>query len=409
VSLYICRLTTGPQAIAECLDREASMQTSSPLIRPARSKVVLPGRATHSLMVLAICALGTVLYVAHEVFVPVVLAMLFATVLSGTVELLHRRGLPRSIGAFLLLFVLLIAIGLIFNAVAEPARQWFANLPHTLHVIERKVHPLALELNQIEMLGDRAGAIANPASSAPHADAPAAAPSSLSALDVLSQTRSGLVSIVTVMILSLFLLSGGPPMLARMTASVANDVHAVQVVRIIDAIRSELGRYYGTLALINLALGVATGLTMMILGVPNPFLWGTMAAVLNFIPYVGAATTVAVLSVVALVSFDGVGRIIAVPAAYLCLATIEGQVVQPWLVGHRLDLNPLLVFLAVWFGGWMWGIAGIVIAVPTLVALKVAAEHSQGGRVVVAFLGPADQVRDKPVRCPRRAGSDIVA
>ncbi|MFI4867822.1 MAG: AI-2E family transporter [Steroidobacterales bacterium] len=388
------------------------MKPDHPPVRSARPEGVQSRRPTPALIVLAICAVGTVLYLAHEVFVPVALALLFATVLSGTVEMLRRRGLPRAIGACLLLFVLLVIIGVIFNAVAEPARQWFANLPHTLRVIERKVHPAALVLNQIEALGDRAGAIGNPSGGAQHADAPAAGPaaaSSVSAIEVLNLTRSGLVSTATVVILSLFLLSGGPPMLARMAASLADHVQAVQVLRVIDAIRNELGRYYGTLALINLGLGIATGVSMMLLGVPNPFLWGTMAALLNFIPYVGGATTLVVLAVVALVSFDGVGKIIAVPATYLGLAVIEGQVVQPLLVGRRLELNPLLVFLAVWFGGWMWGIAGIVIAVPTLVALKVAAEHSQGGGAVVAFLGPADAARGGLTRTRSRAGSGIVA
>ncbi len=372
------------------------MKSNQPLVRSARPEGAQSGCATRALVVLAICAVTAVLYLAHEVFVPVALALLFATVLSGTVDMLHRRGLSRAFGAFLLLFVLLAIIGIIFNAVAEPARQWFANLPHTLHMIERKLHPAAQLLNQIETLGNRADAIANPGGSAQRADAPVAAPaiaSSVSAIEVLSVTRSGLVSTATVVILSLFLLSGGPPMLARMAASLADDVQAVQVLRVIDAIRNELGRYYGTLALINLGLGIATGVTMTLLGVPNALLWGTMAALLNFIPYVGGATTLAVLSVVALVSFDGVGRIIAVPASYLCLAMIEGQVVQPLLVGRRLELNPLLVFLAVWFGGWMWGIAGIVIAVPTLVALKVAAEYGHGGGAVAAFLGPADAAR----------------
>lgn len=98
--------------------------------------------------------------------------------------------------------------------------------------------------------------------------------------------------------------------------------------------------------------------------------------------------TLLILTVVALVSFDGIGRIAAVIASYLALAVVEGQVVQPLFVGHRLEINPLLVFLAVWFGGWMWGIAGITIAVPGLVALKVAAEHSERGQPLVEFLSP---------------------
>jgi predicted PurR-regulated permease PerM len=388
------------------------MKTNGPLVPSVQSNGSPSRCATHALIVLATCALGTVLYLGHEVFVPVVLALLFATLLSATVEALFRRGVPRGIAAFLLLFVLLTIIGLTFNAVADPARQWFANLPHTMRVIERKVHPLAQALNQIEALTNRAGVIANPAGTTQHADAPAASPtpvSTLSAIEVLSQTRSGMVSTLTVVILSLFLLSGGPPMLARMAASLADDMQAVNVLRIIDAIRSEVARYYGTLALINVGLGVATGLIMMSLGVPNPFLWGTMAAVLNFIPYVGGATTLVVLSVVALVSFDSIGTIIAVPAAYLALATIEGQVVQPLLVGHRLELNPILVFLAVWFGGCLWGVAGVVIAVPTLVGLKVAAEHSRGGRALVEFLGPAGTARRKLTHRRSESRSEITA
>jgi predicted PurR-regulated permease PerM len=363
-------------------------------------RLTLQARA---LVILAACAVIALLYVCHEVFVPVALALLFALVLSSAVEALHRRGLPRGAGAVLMLVVLLTIIGVTLSAVAEPAQAWFAGLPQTLQTIERKVRPVQRALSRIELLTSRADALASanpgaqrsaPAPAAPNATAP------VSAANVLVETRSGIVSTVTVIILTLFLLSGGPPMLARMMAALSTNVYATHVLKVIEAIRSELGRYYGTVALINLALGVATGLTMMLLGLPNPFLWGTMAAVLNFIPYVGSATTLVILSVVALVCFDSVGRIAAVMASYLALATIEGQIVQPLFVGHRLELNPLLVFLAVWFGGWMWGIAGITIAVPSLVALKVAAEHSSRGQPLVEFLSP---VRTKSRRGGRRS------
>ncbi|HEY3731711.1 MAG TPA: AI-2E family transporter [Steroidobacteraceae bacterium] len=355
--------------------------------------------ATRALIVIATCAVVSLLYAAHEVIVPVALALLFATMLSGAVETLYAHGVPRSISAVLLLCLLLTIIGLIFNVVEQPARDWFSGLPRTMRVIEHKVHPAAQFLNQIEALTSRAGAIGAPAAPAAHSEAPAAAAPAApapaeTALELLSQTRSGLVSTLTVVILCLFLLSGGPPMLARMAASLSADVEAVQALRVVEAIRAEVGRYYGTIALINLGLGIATGLTMLLLGVPNPFLWGTMAALLNFIPYVGGATTLVVLSVVALVSFDSVGRILAVPAAYLALATLEGQVVQPLLVGRRLALNPVVVFLAIWFGGCLWGIAGIVIAIPALVALKVAIAHRHGSHALLEFLGPANSASE---------------
>jgi predicted PurR-regulated permease PerM len=121
---------------------------------------------------------------------------------------------------------------------------------------------------------------------------------------------------------------------------------------------------------------------------PNPFLWGTMAAFLNFIPYAGATTTLVVLTIVAIISFDGLGHVVAVAGSYLAIATIEGQFVQPLLVGRRLQLNPMLVFLALWLGGCFWGIAGIILATPTLAALKVVASHAAGGQQLLDFLSP---------------------
>jgi predicted PurR-regulated permease PerM len=196
------------------------------------------------------------------------------------------------------------------------------------------------------------------------------------------------LSFVTVIILTLFLLAGGPPMLARMTAAFASDLKSAHILSVIEMVRSEVGRFYVTTALINVGVGIATALAMMLCGMPNPFLWGTMAAILNFIPYAGATTSLIVLTVVAIISFDGLGRALAVAGCYLTIATIEGQFVQPLLVGRRLQLNPMLVFLALWFGGFFWGIPGIILATPTLAALKVVATHAAGGKQLLDFLSP---------------------
>src|SRR6202042_3300240 len=110
--------------------------------------------------------------------------------------------------------------------------------------------------------------------------------------------------------------------------------------------------------------------------------------VLNFIPYLGSTTTLIVLTGVAIVSFDGLGHALAVAGSNLALSTREGQFVQPLLVGRRLQLNPLLVFLALWFGGLFWGIAGIILATPTLVAIKVIASGAVGWEPLLEFLSP---------------------
>ncbi len=342
---------------------------------------------------------GAVLYFGHVAFIPIALAGLLALVLSTVVEALQRRGIPRALSAIVIVGVLLGVVVTAANALVGPAQQWLSNAPKVLQSIERRLRPAEGVMHRLQAVTTQAGTLTN----AP-ATAPAPTPPVISEAALVTATGATITSVIACLILTVFLLSGGPPMLARMAASLAANLHAAHALRVIEAIRKELGRYYGTIALINVGLGVATGLAMLGLGVPNPLLWGCVAAVLNFIPYVGSATTLAVLTVVAFVTFDGTGKVLAVAGTYLTLATIEGQIVQPLLVGRRLDLNPILVFVAVWFGGWFWGVAGIVIAIPTLVALKVAASHSSTVSPLVEFLSPTESTPLKSIR--GRVGKD---
>lgn len=344
-----------------------------------------------ALMGLLLVAVGAVLFFGRVAFIPIVLAVLFALVLSSAVEALHRVRVPRALGALLIVVTLLGALGLAADALVSPAQHWLASAPKVLQSIERRLRPAEGVMHRLQAVTTQAGALTNPLAPGAQTPAPAVATeSAMSEAAMVTATGATLTSFAACMILTVFLLSGGPPMLARMAASLATNLHAAHALRVIEAIRKELGRYYGTIALINLGLGAATALAMMGLGVPNPVLWGAMAALLNFIPYVGSATTLAVLTVVAVISFDSTSKVLAVAGTFLALATLEGQVVQPLLVGRRLELNPILVFLAVWFGGWFWGIAGIVIAIPTLVALKVAAAHSKNAGALLEFLSPTD-------------------
>lgn len=344
-------------------------------------------------LLLLVCGLaGALLYYARGAFIPVGLALLFALLLSSPVEALHRRGLPRSVSALLILAIFLGLVGGTLNLLWEPAQKWLAAAPHTSLTIQRKLGPVARVMHRIDVVTNRAGHLTDAGANAGSAVlSVAAAPNDSDGL--LAETRAALIAATTVIILALFLLAAGPPVLARMSAAFASDAHASHALRVIEAVRSEVGRYYGTIALINLGLGAATFGAMLVLGMPNPLLWGVLAGMLNFIPYVGSATTLLILAIVALVSFDGVERVLAVTGTYLALATIEGQIVQPLFVGQRLKLSPIIVFLALWFGGWFWGVAGIVLAIPSLVALKVAAEHSEHGAPLVAFLSPGTAKR----------------
>jgi predicted PurR-regulated permease PerM len=353
--------------------------------------------ASLSLRLLAAVAVGAALYLAQAALIPVALAVLVTLVLTTPVEALYRRGLPRTLSAALILFVFATAIAGSVNLLWVPVQNMWSEAPQTLRTIERKVRPAVTLMNRVSRLSDRASQIA----AAPTAAEVAAATPTAEvrpahadlAVAILNQTRAALVSIVAVIMLTLFLLAGGPPMLARMSTALVNDVRSTQALKLIDAVRREVGRYYGSIALINLSLGAATAVMLEAWGMPNPLLWGCVVTVLNFIPYAGSFTALLLLTLAAFVTFDTLGQVAGVAGCYLALSTIEGQLVQPLLVGRHLNLNPLVVFLALWIGGCTWGVAGILVAVPALVILKVVAEHSPHGQTLQQILGQSPPVK----------------
>ena len=349
-----------------------------------------PGRyLARPLWIVAICVAFTALRLGRDLLIPVVLAVLLALVLSGIVETLRRYRVPRGVSALVLLLLIGVAMGGVLHAVWTPARQWIESAPRVLRTIEHKTRSAQSVVRRIDAIARRASALAGAGDPPGAAPAPAPPASWVSAMDVVESTSGVAAALLMGAALTLLLLAAGPPTLARMTAPIASEGRAVQALRVIDAIRVDLGRYYGTLALLNLLFGTATSLLMWSLGMPNPMLWGALAALLNFIPYLGCATTFVILTVVAFVSFDGIGKTLLAGTSFLLLAAIEGHIIEPVFVGRRLDLNPIVVLVALWLGAWMWGIAGMVVALPVLVATKVAASRSPNGDAVVRFLSPA--------------------
>jgi len=340
-----------------------------------------------AMWILAACAAVAALRLGRDMLIPLVFGVLLALVLSGIVESLRRLRIPRGLSALVLLLAIAAGLGGTLDAVWAPALQWMENAPHVIRTIEHRIRPAQSIVQRIDALADRVSGLVTPGKQAAAA-APAASAPSVSAVSVLAGT--GWVAAATVMsvALALLLLAAGPGTLARMTATLAHDWHAVQVLRVIHAIRLEVGRYYATLALINVLFGSVTALAMWLLGMPNPVLWGAVAGALNFIPYLGCTITFAILTLVGLVTFDRITHTLLVCATFLVLAAIEGHVVEPIFIGRRLDLNPIVVLVALWVGGWIWGITGVVLALPILVATKVAASHSTRGSAIVRFLSP---------------------
>jgi predicted PurR-regulated permease PerM len=338
------------------------------------------------LWILAICALILVLRQTRQALIPLVLAFLIALIFSGVVERLRTYHVPRAVSALVLLLLGGSALAGALDALWTPAQDWIQSAPRILRVIEHKVRPARSIVVRLNDIATRAAALAGAGTDAQAVQASTPG-SSVTALDLLAETSWVLGGTVTVAALTLLLLATGPPTLATMTAALGANWHAVRVLKTIDAIRVGVGRYYSTLALINLSLGAVTALAMWSLKMPTPMLWGAMAAVLNFIPYLGSGVTLLTISLVAVVTFDSLAHTLLVPITFLALATIEGQIIEPIFFGRRLRLNPIVVFVALWLGGWLWGIAGVLLALPVLVATKVAAAQPGGNDGILRFLG----------------------
>jgi predicted PurR-regulated permease PerM len=321
-----------------------------------------------ALVVIAALLLLGALKFAKAAVVPVLFALFVSLLLSPAVESLVRRRVPRVVAALLVMAVLLALVGSAVNATWRPARVWLDTAPATFQKLETKLRPLTGFIAKVESVSSQAERMTEPGDAKRDAPTPVA----LEPKGFVRSTQDWAITIVSMTFLTLFLLATDLAAIGRRAPPDSPLGHAGMI---FERVKGELGRYFSAITLSNMTLGVGTTIAMYLLDMPNPLLWGVLAFALNFIPYAGSAITLVLLTAVALVSFDGAAKAVSVAGTYLLLTTLEGQVLQPVLVGRRLDLRPPVVLLGLWFGGWMWGVAGVALAMPVLVSVKAAAQE----------------------------------
>jgi predicted PurR-regulated permease PerM len=322
---------------------------------------------------------------ARALLLPIVLAVLFSLLLSPVVGWLRKFHLSEPVGAAVVVAVLLSGIVAAFYTLAEPATQWLEKAPESLRMAEAKLRKLKQPVADVQRAAEGIEAMTQVTGAKKAREVVVQTPG-LGSL-VAGQTTYLLAGFVSTVVLLYFLLASGDLFLRktlRLIPTLRNKIHAVEVGR---DIQRKLGRYFFTVSVINAGLGIATAIAMQLLGMPNALLWGAMAMLLNYLPYIGPTTTLAILSMAAVMTFDDVSRIWPVPAVFLALIALEGQVVQPIVVGRSLRLNPVMVFISFLLLGWLWGIAGVFIAVPILVTLKVICDHVGRFAALGEYLG----------------------
>jgi len=313
------------------------------------------------------------LYFGRDFIMPVVLAFLLTLTLTPIVRFLRRRGVPEPISAFFL-----VALSLFFFATAGymfsgPIVDFINSAPSLgLRIAER--------LAEIRSPFERLVAIAQQFERmAEGGTEPGVQRVVVSQPGIISAVTGNLLSVGTsaaiVFVLSLFLLSSGTLFYEKIVQSFTRMSDKKRALRVVYDVEREISRYLLTITIINFGLGGTIGLGLLAFGMPTPFLFGAIAALLNFLPYIGAMVTLIVVAAVSIVSFDSLTYVLLAPFFVLCCNIIEGQFITPLVVGRRLEINAVSVFIAVAFWSWLWGFIGALIAVPLLVIVKVFCDH----------------------------------
>jgi len=322
---------------------------------------------------LALALLYT-LTITKQLLIPLVLASFIGLALNPIVARCSRMHIPRWLAASVLMIGLMTALGFGVSALTQPALGWVHEAPTAIRGFIPKLRNFTQPL---EAANRATQGLTGPPT---RVQGSAQSPLSISMWDVVATTPKVLAGVLTVVLLVFFFLVYGDLMLRRLveaSPSFGYKRHAVHVVR---GIQYEVSRYILTATLINFGLGAVTAGMLWLYHMPDPLLWGTVAMLVNFIPYVGAISTTAILAVVGLLNFNEPGAALLPALTFAGITAFEGNLVTPLIQGHRMRLSPIAILLWLLVWGWLWGIPGALLAVPMLTSCKLVAERVRGWR-----------------------------
>jgi predicted PurR-regulated permease PerM len=373
---------------------------------PPASEIVKQPRHPLAVPLWGIFLLGLVgaLVYAADFLVPLSIAVLLNFILNGPRRALGRLGLPAPAFAALVTLTLGIGVVAVGMLLAEPIGSFVQSLPSLLDRVAETLTapdgPLAQFNAAAEATDEMLGGAPEAAPPAEAAPAPAAEGSAPVPEEVVSTAgiatsvvalAPGLLSQIVFAICMLFFLIASGDLFIRRAVQAADRLSdKKRTVQTWSAIEAKLGAYLGAITLINAGLGVAIGLAMWWWGLPSPWLIGMMAALLNFVPFVGAVLGALIAALIGFIEYVDLWKALGVLATYYALTAFEGQFVTPALVSQRLRLNTAVLFLTVAFFAWVWSIMGMIVAVPMLIVLKILCDATPALRKLGLFLGEAE-------------------
>lgn len=304
---------------------------------------------------------------AQSVAMPVTVAFIVGIVLTPILIWAEGRGIPHWLSALALVLLLFGGLSGLLMLLADPVGEWIDKAPE-----------FGARLNEKLRIFD--GPVA--AFNSLH-ESIAGSSREGSGIDIYAELVRPVLGVLTpalgqmvIFFASLFFFLAGRETLRQRFLTFWGDRKArLEAIYFLSDVESDLARYFAVITGINLALGAVLAAIAWLVGLPSPLVWGALGFLLNYLPYIGPAVTIAMLFGVGLMAFDSLVHTLVAPALFLVVTTIEGQFVTPGIVGLRLALSPLLVFLSVVFWAWFWGPFGALLAVPLLIIGSIALNH----------------------------------
>ena len=362
---------------------EVPVQVASPdTDTPATDAAIAPAprrhRSSTALRILATLAVGYTLWAAQDLLLPVLLAMFFALVGNPIIRLLQRVFVPRFVGALLVLALGLAGTVLLAQQLVAPASEWVRQVPREMRDFAPKLRSLVKPVQEANKAAENIARAAGGENTA--------RPVQVVRTEVndpyrtLTATPRMIAAVLAVVLLTFFFMVYGQSLQRNAIALLPGRQQKRITVDILQSIEHEISRYVLTITIINALVGLALAGALFYLGVPGDeaLLWGTMAAILNFAPYVGPLIGIGIMLLMGFVAFDDPLHSLLPAMIYLGLHTLEGQIITPIVLGARMALSPLILILALMVFGWLWGIIGLLLAVPLLVCVKLVLSKVEG-------------------------------
>ena len=345
-----------------------------------------------SLQYLCLISVFVTAYFAKDLLLPILLGFLLALTLSPVARSLKSLGIPSGLAAIMLIGATGISLLVLVGASASTIAAWSDEIPKMGSEISTKLRGIAETVEDVRDATDQVEEMSKGGDSTPEVTV-----KQPGLLDNAMSTGAKLGGTVAVtLILALFLLASGDLFYLKLVQSFQTFTGKKRALRAVYDVERRVSRYLLTITIINAALGLAIGTFLFMLGLPGAYIFGLAAFLLNYLPYIGGVIGTIIVGAYSIVTFDTLGYALLAPIGYQILTGVEGQLITPWLVGRRLELNTVAVFLTVVVWGWLWGIAGALVAVPFLVVFKVICDNVTALSIVGNLLDNAQPQVETP-------------